>query len=82
MYMFFTYALYSDTFDIVYSGQTDNLQKRINEHNGLGEFKAWACRYKPWRLLYVEEFSTRKDAMAREDQFKSGQGRKFLRSLI
>ncbi|MBL0073814.1 MAG: GIY-YIG nuclease family protein [Bacteroidetes bacterium] len=51
MYIFLTYALYSDTFDIVYSGQTDNLQKRINEHNGLGAFKTWACRYKPWRLL-------------------------------
>ncbi|MBK7390390.1 MAG: GIY-YIG nuclease family protein [Bacteroidetes bacterium] len=79
--MFFTYALYSDTFNIIYVGKL-TICKRINEHNGLGAFKTWACRYKPWRLLYVEEFSTRQDAMAREDQFKSGQGRKFLRSLI
>ena len=80
--MFFTYALYSESFNIIYCGQTENLQKRINEHNGLGEFNTWACRYKPWRLLLVEEFQTRKEAIAREKQFKSGQGRKFLRSLI
>ena len=80
--MFFTYALYSDTFDVIYCGQTENLQKRINEHNGLGASNTWACRYRPWRLLHVEEFLTRKEAVAREKQLKSGQGRKFLRSLI
>ena len=80
--MFFTYALYSETFDVIYCGQTENLQKRINEHNGLGASKTWACRYKPWRLLYTEKFQTRKEAVAREKQLKSGQGRKFLRSLI
>ena len=50
MDMFFTYALYSETFDVIYCGQTENLQKRINEHNGLGASKTWACRYRPFMV--------------------------------
>src|SRR5687768_16482048 len=77
--MFWTYALYSESADLIYVGQTNNLEVRLDQHNGLSEFTYWTNRHKPWKLLYWEIFATRKEAMGREKFLKSGQGRQFLR---
>jgi putative endonuclease len=80
--MYWTYALYSKSADLLYVGQTKDLEKRIQQHNGLTKFKNWTHRHKPWELLHTETFPSRKEAILRESQLKSGQGRVFLRSLI
>ena len=80
--MYWTYALYSKSADIVYVGQTDDLEERFKQHNGLTKFKFWTHRYKPWEILNTETFKTRKEAIIRERQWKTGQGRKYLRSLL
>jgi putative endonuclease len=36
----------------------------------------------PWELLYIEEYSLKTEAMRREREVKSSNGRKFIRSLI
>ena len=81
-FMYWTYALYSKSGDVVYVGQTDDMEKRIQQHNGLTKFKFWTHRHKPWEILHTETFETRKEAIIRERQLKTGQGRAFLRSLI
>ena len=73
---------YSKSADVVYVGQTDDLEKRIQQHNGLTKFKFWTHRYKPWEILHTETFETRREAIIRERQLKTGQGRAFLRSLL
>jgi len=35
-----------------------------------------------WSLIYEEEFNTREEAIQREKQLKSYQGRKFIRNII
>ena len=79
--MFYVYLLYSDTFDKTYVGYTSDLEARLKSHNELGK-KDWAIRYRPWTLIYSEEFETKTEAMAREKFFKTGVGRaRFLEIL-
>ena len=78
--MFTTYVLYSKEFDKIYIGQTSDLDKRIDQHN-LGKHR-YTKRYIPWNVLYTEEFNTRSEAMKREKELKSHQGRNFIREEL
>ncbi|KAF5276631.1 hypothetical protein FQR65_LT16253 [Abscondita terminalis] len=42
-------------------------------HNELGT-KGWTIRYRPWELLYTEEYATKSEALKREQELKSYQG--------
>jgi putative endonuclease len=77
--MFTVYVLYSDKYDKTYTGFTSNLEQRILSHNKLG--KGWTARYRPWRVLYTEEFEDKKQAMKREKELKTGKGRYFIKTL-
>ena len=60
-----------------YVGYTNNLKKRINLHNiGKG---AKFTRGKSWKLIYHEEYETKKEAMLREIYLKKN---KRLRNFI
>ena len=60
-----------------YVGYTNDLKKRINLHNkGSG---AKFTRGRKWRLLYMEKFSTKKEAILRECYIKKN--RKFRNSI-
>lgn len=60
-----------------YVGWTSDLQRRLDQHNaGTG---ARATRGRQWRLLYVERYFTRPDAMSREWHLK--RERKFRNAL-
>ena len=53
----------------LYCGQTNNLQKRIKEHNSDGPRSAkYLTATKPTELVYFEEFETLQLAMKRERQ--------------
>jgi len=55
----------------LYSGQTNNLDKRIKEHNSNSQRGAKYLRAKkPVRLVYFEEFNTIQEAMVREYEVK------------
>ncbi|PIY95941.1 MAG: endonuclease [Candidatus Kerfeldbacteria bacterium CG_4_10_14_0_8_um_filter_42_10] len=74
--MYFVYVIKSIKYLSRYIGSTDNVDKRVNEHNN------GKCRYTkgrmPWTLIYKEEFNNRSEAMKRDKFLKSGQGRKYL----
>ena len=77
--MFYVYVLKSSTHHSRYIGSTQDIKKRLLEHNN------GKCRYtkgrSPWKLVYKEELETRGDAMKREKFLKSGKGREFLDNL-
>lgn len=78
--MFYAYVLLSLKKRIYYKGSTENLSARIQQHNdGL---VAFTSKYKPWKLIYYEEYSTRAEAMNREKFFKSGKGREWLKNNL
>ena len=79
--LYYVYVLYSQRYDKIYIGYTSNLEARLASHNELSK-KGWTVRYRPWRLVYKEKYSNKKDAMQREKELKSHRGRDFIRSLI
>ncbi len=52
-----------------YTGWTNDLRKRISAHNSGKGAKYTRCR-RPVRLVYVEQFATKSEAMQREYQIK------------
>jgi putative endonuclease len=63
-----------------YIGQTNNLQRRIHEHqNGLSPYTK---KFKFKSLLYYQIVSSRAEAMRREKFLKSGQGRLWLKNKL
>ncbi|MEQ9468858.1 MAG: GIY-YIG nuclease family protein [Ekhidna sp.] len=77
--MFYVYAIRSDSRNYIYVGLTDNLERRLSEHNG-GKNKT-TRPYRPFVLIHSEMFETRFKAREREKYLKSGIGKDFLRSL-
>ena len=61
-----------------YKGQTNNLERRIIEHN---EGKVnWTSKKLPIEILHWEEFKTREEAVKREKYLKSGRGRDWIKN--
>ncbi len=74
--MYIVYVLKSSVANKSYVGFTDNLQRRLAEHNsGLSSFTK---KYKPWNLIYRENFKNYDDAVKREKYLKSASGRKLV----
>lgn len=78
--MFYVYILKSQSDFKRYTGHTDNLQKRFDEHNS-GLCKSTKSR-RPFELIYFEKYRTRSDAMKREKFLKNGKGREFSDSIL
>ncbi len=53
----------------IYSGYTNNLEKRVGAHNS-GKGAKYTKIRRPVVLVYYESFDTKSEAMAREYQFK------------
>ena len=78
--MYFVYAIQSKIDNRLYVGFTDNLERRIGEHNS-GRTKSTKA-YIPWELVYFESVENRIDARNREKYFKSGCGKEQLKRQI
>lgn len=77
--MFFVYAISSLERNYIYVGLTENLDRRISEHNS-GKNRT-TQPYRPFKLIYFEEFETRMDARIKEKYFKSGIGKEKLKAI-
>ena len=75
------YVLKSLSSDKHYIGYTSNLKSRFKSHNQL-EKKGFTTKYRPWRVIHVEFFNSKKDAMQRERFLKSGVGRSWMQNNI
>ena len=81
---YFVYVLISDSTGKRYVGQTDNVSRRLGEHNDPAHNprKHTSRNAGPWRLIHAEAFPTRSEAMKREKWLKSGVGRAWLDSKL
>ena len=80
-FMWIVYVLYSVSAGKSYVGFTNDVERRLFEHN-VGEVKGFTLRYRPWALIRTETFDNKGDAMARERFFKTGRGREELRQYV
>ncbi|HRZ30490.1 MAG TPA: GIY-YIG nuclease family protein [Candidatus Paceibacterota bacterium] len=78
--MFYTYVLKSGIDGNLYIGWSDDLKERIKKHNN-GLVKA-TCPRRPLTLVYYEACLSKEKAIKREKYFKTGFGRKFLKTRI
>lgn len=76
----FLYILKSETNDIYYTGQSENPLKRLLFHNSIE--KGFTARYRPWRIVFQQEFPNRKKAKAAERKVKSWKSKKMIEKLI
>jgi putative endonuclease len=74
---FTLYVLESIYYNHYYIGQIKNIKYRLKLHN-LGKVKS-TKRFKPWKLVYKEEFNSREIVVKREKYLKSHSGRKWLK---
>ena len=77
--MYTVYVLYSDAHDKHYTGYTSNMPLRLQSHNLYGH--GWTKAYRPWRIIYTEEYHHKQQALIRERWLKSGAGRHFISGL-
>lgn len=74
------YILQSLTDGRTYVGSTDNLQRRLKQHNS-GQVKSTKRRV-PFKIILTEEFETLTEARKRETWWKSGAGRLKLKEYF
>jgi len=61
---------------------TNNLVRRLKEHNK-GKTSTPSTKNRgPFVLIYVEKVENRKEARKREKYLKSGAGREFIKSFL
>ena len=64
-FMYSVYILYSKSGAKTYVGYTNDIVRRISEHN-VTESTGFTLRYRPWILVRTEDYQTKSEAMVRE----------------
>jgi len=74
--MNYTYILFSESLGKYYTGHTENVARRITEHNtGKTPYLKSGI---PWALVFTQTFSSRSEAMALELKIKKRGAKRFL----
>ena len=78
--MFYTYVLKSIKDKKLYVGFSEDLKRRVKEHNQ-GLVSATRAR-RPLILIYYEACLNENKAIIREKYFKTGFGRRYLKERV
>jgi putative endonuclease len=74
------YIIYSAKLDRYYVGYSEDLDKRLEQHNsGISVFTS---SVNDWKLRHEELFSSREEAMKREKEIKKKKSRKYIEWLV
>ena len=77
--MFYVYMIISKNKEI-YIGSTNDLRRRIIEHN---QGKSFSTKNNKWKLVYYEGYFSEKDARTREQKLKQhGMAKAHLKKRI
>ncbi|WP_282160342.1 GIY-YIG nuclease family protein [Ulvibacterium marinum] len=74
------YILHSTEFNKFYVGLSQNIDKRLKEHD-----EGWSKSTRPyilWRVVHSEKFKTRMEARTREKYLKTAAGRRWRKDNI
>ncbi len=78
--MYYIYILRSLKNSRLYTGSTEDLNKRLNQHNtGISKYTRLT---RPFELLYTETYNTRSEAVKRETYLKTGKGREEIKEIL
>jgi len=74
--MYYTYILKSEKTEKLYIGHTENLEKRLIEHNS--NQSNFTKGKGPWKIIFSNEFNTRSEAMKFEIKLKKIKNKNYL----
>ena len=77
--LFSVYILYSQGTERYYVGSTQDVPKRLREHNAGKSLSTRAGA--PWQLVLVEEFATRSEAVRHEARVKGRGIERYLEDI-
>ena len=81
--MYSVYILYSESADKYYIGHTENVDKRIHQHNNPIRMTKFTAKYIPWKLIVsFPKYATRSEAMMVENFIKKQKSKKFIQDII
>ena len=78
--MYKVYVIKSLSKNYLYVGMTNDLSRRLKEHNR-GKGRATKV-YAPFELVLYEEYDNRVSARSREKYLKSGCGKEYIKNYI
>ena len=79
--MFHIYILYSDSSKIYYVGHTNNVERRLEEHNNPIR-TTYTSKHLPWKLTCAFPISDKRfEAIMAEKLIKRRKSRKYIESL-
>jgi len=78
--MYYVYTLYSLKDKKLYTGCTNDINRRLKEHNS-GSSPATHLRT-PFKMVYCEMFINKHDAFIREQWLKTGWGRNRIKKTL
>ena len=78
--MYYVYIIKSEKTEKMYTGSTEDLRKRVSEHN-MGKVVSTKTS-RPWKILYYEAFVLKNDARREELFLKTGKGRERIKWLL
>jgi putative endonuclease len=76
---YYTYALRSINRNYIYVGLTNNIERRIEEHNK--GYNKTTRAYAPFQLIYKKRYPTRIEARKQEKYLKTGFGKEYLKRI-
>jgi len=77
---YYLYVLYSSSINQYYIGVSNNPEQRVQYHNTA--HKGWTRRGRPWGLVYMKSFSSKRDAMKWEKWVKLQKKRSIIKKII
>ena len=70
IYNFYVYILTNKAKTVLYTGVTNNLKRRLEEHNEKLNTKSFTAKYNLNYLIYYEKYGWIQQAIAREKEIK------------
>lgn len=78
--MIYVYILQSEIKHRLYIGKTADLKRRVKEHNAGQNVSTKG--YRPWSLIFYEDYLDKRDANRREKYLKTTQGHQAIRRML
>ena len=76
----FVYILKSLSAAKYYVGSSENPNRRLEFHNTIE--KGFTSRYRPWEIVFNQEFSSKSEALRVEKKIKNWKSRKMIEKLV
>ncbi len=80
--MYFVYIIQSSSTKKFYTGITNNIDRRLEEHNRINSNSVVSRGLTDFELVYTEEVCDRISARKLEKYLKSGAGREFRDEIV